>query len=67
MTVEVESSDSQTTAEEKPSLFTKIKDRVRGSLSAMNRHCEEIEKAKEACDRENLKKHGKDWVNRCCG
>ena len=26
-----------------------------------------VEQAKAACDRENLKKHGKDWVNRCCG
>jgi hypothetical protein len=40
---------------------------LRRSLSAMNDYCETVEKAKEASERENIAKHGKDWVNRCCG
>jgi hypothetical protein len=40
---------------------------LRRSLSAMNDYCETVEKAKAASERENIAKHGKDWVNRCCG
>jgi hypothetical protein len=40
---------------------------LRRSFSAMNDYCETVEKAKEASERENIAKHGKDWVNRCCG
>ena len=48
-------------------LFAGLKARVRAWLSAANDHCEAVEQAKEACERQNLEKHGKDWVNRCCG
>ena len=40
---------------------------LRGMWSSVASHCEEVEAAKAACDRDNISKHGKDWVNRCCG
>ena len=33
---------------------------LRRSFSAMNDYCESVEKAKEASERENIAKHGKD-------
>lgn len=48
-------------------LMGKWKGRLQRSMSAMSRNFEEIEQQKESCDRENIAKHGKDWVNRCCG
>ena len=50
-----------------PGWFGRLLARVKGALSAANAHCQSVEQAKEAAERENLKKHGKDWVNRCCG
>jgi hypothetical protein len=41
--------------------------RLRRKLQAIDRHCCAVEQAKEAGERENTLKHGKDWVNRCCG
>ncbi len=48
-------------------LFARLKARLKRVMSAVDQHCESVEKAKEACERQNLEKHGKDWVNRCCG
>ena len=48
-------------------LMGKWKGRLQRSMSAMSRNFEEIEQQKESCARENIAKHGKDWVNRCCG
>jgi hypothetical protein len=48
-------------------LIARLAARLRQALAAADAHCRSVEQAKEACERENLKKHGKDWVNRCCG
>jgi hypothetical protein len=50
-----------------PGLVARLFARLRQALSAADAHCHSVEEAKEAAERENLKKHGKDWVNRCCG
>jgi hypothetical protein len=59
--------DRQADIEPEQGLFARLKARVRGWLSAVDAHCEAVEQSKEACERQNLEKHGKDWVNRCCG
>jgi hypothetical protein len=59
--------DTQTDEESKPGLIGKLKKKVQNSLSAMNQHCDAVEQAKAVGDRENIKKYGKDWINRCCG
>ena len=67
MTVEIVTPEPEAEVEKKAGLFGRLVQRVKGSLSAINQHCESVEQAKAACDRENTVKHGKDWVNRCCG
>ena len=51
----------------RPGFVARLVARLKRTLSAVNAHCQSVEEAKEACERENLQKHGKDWVNRCCG
>lgn len=53
--------------EDKSRTQESLKDKIIKYFSKLNTHCREIEEAKAICDRENTAKHGKDWVNRCCG
>lgn len=48
-------------------LIRRLIRRLRRSLSGMNQYCQSVEQAKDIAERENTKKYGKDWVNRCCG
>lgn len=59
--------ETEAEAKDKDTLLGKLAGKVRTTLTAMNEHADEVERAKAACDRENIKKYGKDWVNRCCG
>ncbi|MTJ83381.1 MAG: hypothetical protein F8N37_20525 [Telmatospirillum sp.] len=52
---------------EKRGLVARLTDNVKKSLSAVVQHCDAVEQAKAAGERENTLKLGKDWVNRCCG
>lgn len=60
-------SDMQAKMDEVDGLFEQLKQRVLRLVSRVKTHCAEVEEAKAVCDRENTRKHGKDWVNRCCG
>lgn len=53
----------QAAVDKKEGLLARMKDWWQG----FSQHCQDVEKAKEACDRANLKKNGKDWVGKCCG
>jgi hypothetical protein len=59
--------NEQVTDDGEKGLFLKLKARGREWFSAVSRHCRDVETAKDACERQNLQKNGKDWVNRCCG
>lgn len=59
--------ESESESGQEQGLIGKWKGRLKRSMSAMSQNFEEIEQQKESCDRENIAKHGKDWVNRCCG
>jgi hypothetical protein len=50
-----------------PGPLGRLLGRLRRKLQAIDRHCCAVEQAKEAGERANTLKHGKDWVNRCCG
>jgi hypothetical protein len=59
--------DEQVADEAPRGLIASLMARLRRMWSAVATHCEQVDAAKAACDRNNTLKHGKDWVNRCCG
>jgi hypothetical protein len=67
MTAKFAAPGIQSEREEKPTVIERIKTQVRQSLSSMNQYCLDVDSVKTTAERENTKKFGKDWINRCCG